>query len=121
VKDSGIEGLVNSALWLERVAGTETLSLGHSAFSLAECAMELAGRSLSYWAELRGGWIWISVREMDNASDHPDIFFNLADGPEGWARARRFIAALERSGIKTLQPRPIRIGAPEGPNSFVIG
>ena len=120
MKDSGIEGIVNTSLWCERVAGTETLSLGHSAFARNECEMELSGRSLSYWIALRGGWIWISVREMDNASADPDVFFNLGDTPAGWADTRRFIAALERSGLTSLKERPIRIGAQEGPNSFVI-
>ncbi len=81
VKDFGIEGMVNTSLWCERVAGTETLSLGHSAFSRNECEMELSGRSFSYWVTVRGGWIWISVRELDNASNDPDVFFNLSDTP----------------------------------------
>ena len=121
MEDSGIAGMVNSSLWLERVAGTETISIGHSAFSRAECAMELCGRAFSYWLELRASWLWVSVREMDNASDSPDVFFNTAPDAEGWAAVRRFIAALERSGLKSLKERPIRIGAQEGPNSFLIG
>jgi hypothetical protein len=120
VKDSGIEGMVHTSLWCERVAGTETLSLGHSAYARNECEMELSGRSLSYWIALRGGWIWISVREMDNASADPDVFFNLGDTPAGWADTRRFIAALERSGLTSLKERPIHLGSGEGPNSFTI-
>jgi hypothetical protein len=82
--------------------------------------MELVGRSFLYWCELRGGWIWVSVREMDNASADPDVFFNLGDGPEGWASVRNFIAALERSGLTSLKERPIHLGSGEGPNSFTI-
>jgi hypothetical protein len=117
--DFGIAGMVNTSQWCERVVGTQTLSIGHSAFTRNECEMELCGRSLSYWVYLSGGWIWISVREMDNASDKPDIFFHLGGTPQGWTSCRRFIAALERSGIESLKERPIRLGE-GGPNSFVI-
>ena len=120
MQDRGIEGMVNSSLWLERVTGVETLSLGHSAFARNECEMELVGRSLSYWIGLRGGWVWLSVRELDNATDDPNIFFNLGDTPTGWTTVRKFIAALERSGLTSLRERPIRLGAQEGPDSFVI-
>jgi hypothetical protein len=120
MRDQGIEGMVNSSLWLERTTGVQTLSLGHSAFSRADAEMELSGASINYWCKLLGGWIWLSVREMDNASDTPDIWFNLPDGPEGWSTLRRFVAALERSGVKKLSPKPIRIGSGEGENSFSI-
>ena len=111
--------MVGTSLWLERVAGTQTLSLGHSAFTRNECELELAGRSLWYWIALRGGWIWISVRDMDNATADPDLFFHLGDTPTGWTTLRRFVAALERSGLASLKVRPIRIGE-TGPDSFVI-
>ena len=91
------------------MAGTETLSLGHSAFSRAECATELVGRSFMSWLELRGGFLFVSVREMDNASADPDVFFSVGDTAENWAGVRRFIATLERSRLKSLQPRPIHL------------
>jgi hypothetical protein len=119
MKDYGFEGLVGTSFWLERTTGVETISLGHSAFDRSECEMELVGR-FSYWVSLRGGWVWISVREMDNATDDPNIFFNLGDTAAGWVTVRKFIAALERSGLTSLKERPIRIGE-SGPDSFVIG
>ena len=119
MKDSGISGMVNTSTWLKRVVGVETLSLGHSAFTRNESEIELSGRSLNYWVSLRGGWIWISVRTY-NCSDQPDLFFHLSDTPTGWATVRRFVAALERSGLKSLYPRPLRIGADSGPDSWVI-
>ena len=118
--DRGIEAMVGTGFWLERVAGTETLSLGHSAFSRAECETELAGQSFMYWLSLRGGFLFVSVRELDNASADPDDFFSVGDTAENWAGVRRFIAALERSGLTTLEPRPIHLGSGEGPNSFTI-
>jgi hypothetical protein len=121
MQDRGIEGMVNTSLWCERVAGTETISIGHSAFSRNECEMELAGRSLSYWLSLRGGFLFVSIREMDNASADPDVFFSLGDTAASWADTRRFIAALERSGIKSLQPRPLHVGSETGEGSFTIG
>jgi hypothetical protein len=50
----------------------------------------------------------------------PELLFNMGDGPRFWCEVRRFIAALERSGITSLHPRPIRIGAETGPDSYVI-
>ena len=84
--------------------------------------MELVGRSFSYWVSLRGAtWLWVSVREMDNAAADPDIFFNRRRWSERVGLAsRRFIAALERSGLASLKERPIHIGAGEGPDSFII-
>jgi hypothetical protein len=40
--------------------------------------------------------------------------------PQGWADARRFVRALENSGLKSLRERPIRISE-SGPDSYVIG
>jgi hypothetical protein len=50
----------------------------------------------------------------------PELLFNMGDGPRFWCEVRRFIAALERSGITSLHPRRIRIGAETGPDSYVI-
>jgi hypothetical protein len=119
VRDHGLEGAVNTSQWCERVAGTQTLSLGHSAFSRNELEMELSGR-FAYWISLHGGRVWLSVREQDNGGPDPNIFFSLSDTPQGWTSCRRFIAALERSGLEKLTERPIRIGPGEGPDSFVI-
>ena len=65
------------------------------------------------------GWIWVHAGSLDQG-EAPELLFNIGDGPQGWSDVRRFVAALERSGLKTLQPRPLRIGAESGPDSWVI-
>jgi hypothetical protein len=112
--------MVRSGLWCEHVLGTEVLSIDRAALAKEDCVMELAGRSLSVRVALRGGWIWVSACSMDEA-DQPELLFNIGDGPEGWTTVRRFVAALERSGIRSLHPRPLQIGETGSPDSFVIG
>jgi hypothetical protein len=118
VQDTGVAGMVRTGLWCERVLGTKVLSIGRPALAREDCVMELSGRSLSVRVALRGGWIWVSACSMDEA-DQPELPFNIGDGPEGWTTVRRFVAALERSGLKSLKERPIRIGAETGPDSFI--
>ena len=121
MQDSGVAGMVRTGLWCEDVLGAEVLSIGRQACAKEDCVLELCGRSFFYWIGLRGTWIWVSVCPLDEATDRPESLFNIGDGPEGWTTLRRFIMALERSGLTSLQPRPIHIGAGEGPDSFVIG
>jgi hypothetical protein len=64
-------------------------------------------------------WIWVAACSMDEAADQPELLFNSGDGPAGWTDVRRFVLALERSGIRSPHPRPIRIGE-SGPDSYVI-
>jgi hypothetical protein len=45
----------------------------------------------------------------------------IGDGPDGWQTICRLVAALERSGIKSLTPKPIELGTPGLPDSWVIG
>jgi hypothetical protein len=111
--------MVRTGLWCERVLGTEVLSIGGAALAKEDCVMELSGRSLFLRIGLRGGWIWVSACSMDEA-DQPELLFNIGDAPEGWTTVRRFVAALERSGVRSLQPRPLRIGAESGADSWVI-
>jgi hypothetical protein len=119
VEDIGVAGMVRTALWCERVTGVEVLSIGRAACAKEDCVMELVGTSLFNRIALRGGWIWIGACGLDEG-DRPEFLFNLGDGPRGWTEVRRFVAALERSGITSLRERPIRIGD-NGPDSFVIG
>jgi hypothetical protein len=119
MKDYRVAGLVRSAAWLDTVVGVEPLSIGRSPFGKDDCAAEFVGTQLLVHVALRGGWIWVSACGMDEA-DQPELLFNVADGVEGWVTVRRFIMALERSGIKSLKERPIRIGE-GGADSFVIG
>lgn len=69
---------------------------------------------------LPSAWLTVSACSMDEA-DQPELLFNIGDSPQGWADVRRFVQTLERSGLKSLRERPIRIGAESGPNAWVIG
>ena len=118
--DSGIGGMVRTGAWLDSVVGMEVLSIGRSAITRDDSAMELSGSQLLIRVALRGSWIWISACGLDEP-ERLEFLFNVGDGPPGWITVRRFIQALERSGLKSLKERPIEIGTPGSPDSFVIG
>jgi hypothetical protein len=67
------------------------------------------GRELFVRITLQGTWIWIFATGMDEG-EPPQFLFNVGDGPAGWVTVRRFVAALERSGIKSLRQRPVELG-----------
>jgi hypothetical protein len=117
-RDFGIAGLLRSALWLDSVCGLEVLSMGRPSQGRADCVLELCGTQLRILAALQGGWIWLSAASLD-AGESTEAICNFPDSPAGWADLRRFVRALEISGITSLQPRPIRIGD-TGPNAYVI-
>ena len=79
--------------------------------------MELSGSQLLIRVALRSTWIWVSACGMDEP-ERLEFLFNIGDTPPGWVLVRRFVAALERSGIKTVRERPIELGQPP---EFVIG
>jgi hypothetical protein len=118
VQDYGIAGMVRSAAWLDCSVGVEVLSIGRSATGREDCAMELAGSQLLMRISLQGGWVWVSVGSLDEGGA-PEPLFNVGDTPEGWTTVRKFVQALERSGVRSLQPRPLQIG--EGADGWVIG
>jgi hypothetical protein len=118
MQDQGVAGMVRSGLWIERNATIEVLSIGRPALSRDDCVMELAGRQLLLHIALRGTWIWLSVASLDSG-ESPELLCNFGDGPRGWSNLRRLVLALERSGLRSLQPRPVRIGD-TGPDAYVI-
>ena len=118
MKDYGISGMVRSAAWLDDRLGVEVLSIGRSPTGPEDCALELCGSQLLVRVTIQGGWIWVSACSLDQG-EAPEPLFNVGDGPQGWTDVRRFVQALERSGITSLKQRPIRIGG-GGPDSFVI-
>ena len=118
MKKFGIAAMVDAAVWLDKVAGREILGIGRAAFDRADCTLEAAGRQLLMKVSLQGGWIWLSACGLDEC-EPPQPICNLPDTPEGWATGRKFLRALENSGVTSLHPRPIRIGA-DGPDSYVI-
>ena len=124
MQDIGVAGMVRTGLWIEHTTGAEVLFIGRAQndyLAREDCVMELAGNALFYRISLRGGWIWISVCPLDEATERPESLFNLGDGPAGWIVVRRFILAMERSGVTSLKERPIHIGEAGSPDSFVIG
>ena len=112
--------MVRSGAWLDTVVGTEVISIGRSAIAKEDCVMELTGSQLLIRVALRGNWIWVYACSLDEG-DQPELLFNIGDGPEGWITVRRFIQALERSGIKSLRERPVQIGEVGSDDCFVIG
>jgi hypothetical protein len=67
---------------------------------------------------LQGGWVWVSACGNDEGGG-PEFVCNFPDTSKGWCEVRRLVQALERSGIRSLKERPIRIGE-SGPGSYVI-
>jgi hypothetical protein len=113
--------MVRAGVWCENTLGMQVLSIGRSAddhINREDCVMEICGRWLARRIALRGGWIWLSACLMDSGNQ-PEPLVNFGDGEAGWTTICQLIAALERSGIRSLQPRPLEIG-PIGPHGFVI-
>jgi hypothetical protein len=118
MEDIGVAGRVRTALWLEHTAGMEVISFGPPAHSIEDCRLELGGTQLLVKISIKGSWIWLSAVGLD-AGEAAELTCNFGDGPTGWSNARRLVLALERSGIKSLHPRPIRFGE-TGPDAYVI-
>jgi hypothetical protein len=118
MQDIGVAGMVRSAAWLEHTAGMEVMSLGRPALSINDCVLELIGSQLLVHIAIRGSWIWVSAAGLDTG-EVPEAICNFGDSPKGWTEVRRFVQALERSGVKSMQQRPIKIGE-TGPNAYTI-
>ena len=113
----GVAGMVRAAVWFDATVGLEVLGIGRAALERADCTMELVGSQLSIRISLLGGWIWLSAGSLDEGE--PEAVCNFPDTPQGWAAVRKFVRALEISGIRSLHPRPIHIGE-TGPDAYTI-
>ena len=115
----GVAAMVRAAVWLDATVGMEVLNIGRAALERADCTLELAGSQLLVRVSLMGTWIWVSAGSLD-AGEPPEAICNFPDSPQGWSDARRLVQALERSGIKSLHPRPIHIGQSGSPDAYTI-
>jgi hypothetical protein len=101
--------------------GRKSWASGGAAFAPKDsCKLEMTGRWPAYDVTLEGGWIFLSIQLMDQG-DPPESPLSVGDGSEGWRTSCKPIAALERNQINSLSPRPIEIGEPGSPDSWVIG
>ena len=116
--DFDVAGMVHTAAWLDRTVGMEVSFIGRSALAKEDCVLELSGRELAVRITLRGGWVWLYACGLDEPA--PEFIFSAADGPSGWTTIRKFVQALERSGIKSLKERPIELGEPGCADRWVI-
>jgi hypothetical protein len=116
---SGLGALIQCGAWLAQTLDLEPLYIGRRALDREDTwTLELAGHLL-YVIRLDGGWVFLYAGSMDKGDD-PEFLFSVGDANwEGWKQIARTMMALERSGITTLERRPLELG--EGPNSIVIG
>ena len=115
---SGVSAMVHAACWFTDRLDIEVLSIGRSAHAVENCLLEIVGKWLAYRITLRGGWVWLYACSMNESE--PQLIFNVGDTPSGWTTVRKFAQALERSGVKSLRERPVEIGEPGSPDSWVI-
>lgn len=73
--DSGVAGMVHTAVWLDRTVGLEVLFIGRSAHAKEDCALEFLGCQLAVHITLRGGWVWLYACGLDEPE--PEFIFNV--------------------------------------------
>lgn len=111
----GIGGMVQLGARAESELNMLALSLGRSAISDVDCAMELAGRHLLFTLTLRGGQIYTAAALLDDIAG-PQTLLRCPDTAQGWATIHRLIAAMETHAVKSLTC-PIEVGTPGEDNA----
>jgi hypothetical protein len=104
----GVAAMLQAACWFDSTVGMEVLNIGKSATGREDCGMEICGSQLLVRVTLQGGWVWLGACGLDEGA--PEAICNFPDTSQGWTELRKLVRALEISGIRSLQPRPIRIG-----------
>jgi hypothetical protein len=118
-KYTGVSALVKAALWLDDTLGMEILGIGRGGLDPKDsCTLEVGGRLLSYVIAIDGGFIFVSAQPMDSI-EPLELLFSIGDTTDGWQTVCRFVRTLERSGITSLQRRPLEIGE-GGRDSWII-
>jgi hypothetical protein len=119
--DSGPGAMLRAGRWLEDVVGLQVVFVGRAALDRKDCyTLEVSGQHLAYTLKVDGNWIFLSVQALDGAAP-PELLLRAADGSTGWTQATKLVAAFERSGVRTLQVRPIELGEPGNSDSWAIG
>ena len=114
--------MLKAARWLNMACGLEILSLGRvTGLERADCILELVGSQLLLRLELRGTWIWLSAYGLDEGGSEPEAICNFGDTPQGWLDVCKLVQALERSGVKSVRDRPVKIGETGSRDCYVIG
>ena len=116
---NGVAAMVRCAVFCDDTLGMEILSIGRGGFDPQEsCTLQVCGRQLVYSILIDGGFIFVSAQAMD-LIEPPEMLFSIGDTTDGWQTTCRFVRTLERSGITSLQPRPLEIGE-GGRDSWII-
>jgi hypothetical protein len=120
--NSGIAAMVECAGKLGQQLAIETLSCGRDGLAPKNsCFLELCGANVFYSIKLDNDWLSLSIQLMDDPSDSLELLMTFGDNPGNWKEVYRLVCAIEKSGITTLQPRPLEIGDEDGgPHSWVI-
>jgi hypothetical protein len=115
----GVSAMIRCAVYLEDTLGIELVSIGRAGLDRKDtCCLECAGRNLFYWVRIDGGFVFLSAVALDDPMSKPEPLLSIGDTADGWKQISRLTAALERSGIKSLD-RPIEVGL-GGSNGWVI-
>ena len=116
--NSGVGAMVFTASWLMRVLNLQVEFFGRPAVSkhFFDCELSMSGRHLLYIIRLDHSWIVLFAQLLDKG-DAAEHLVGLSDNGEGWQHLCRLIAAMERSGLRSLT-RPFHVGSDSGPNAF---
>jgi hypothetical protein len=116
----GIEALVRFSAWFEDVLGAEKFYSGRGGLDpRSSWTLQLCGQKLFYSIKLDGGFIFVSVQSMDSEDSFENLL-TVGDCTDGWNHVASLIRGLERSGLNDLKSRPIELGTPGSPDSWVI-
>ena len=121
---TGLSAAINLAAFCENELGMVVLEIGSSpdpgANPTLDCAMELTGEHLLYSISLKRTGVYLAAAPLDGDGVLESIVrFN--DTANEWATLQRLVGALERYGVKSVRERPLEIGTPGEPDSWVIG
>ena len=97
-----------------------TISIGCPGNSLAgnTCELEIAGKFLLYRVVIAGEAVVVSVALLDGVAE-PEVLLKAKDTESAWETAFRFISALEKYEVRSLE-RPIMVGPVGEPDAWIV-